>query len=556
MSKLRELSQRIIAVGSGKGGVGKSTTSVNLAVLAAREGKRVAVVDLDPLSNIAIIFDLPSSIMDKVRSTAKVDVHGAKLDDYAVRVFNRLDLLFPHVKLVEGESSRLRTLIFKKYVRELCERYDLIIFDMPAGIGNDENLSFLPYITNLVVVTNAEPTSHVSAGGYIKAALEINRNILVWLWHNKFESAADTGFDPRALFSNYNRYVPEDLQLDKSARDRMVDVAFVPPDASLDLLRADAEYHNHLLAKFLEALQLLEEQAVAELPESSQVPKALRVVIRHHVLHYRESLSYRVLLDYIRTVVERPDFQFPLDQKLFIEKYLLVQSRHPLRARIGSARQALQELIDRIASDGSMFAAKIAGQKDEVQRYRLVLVGELKSLLGFLSHYQNLAMRERKPWPIAADAMIRNLSGLLFFYYGLNRLSEHRTVQNILSSFVPHRAGANGKRYRDRYRQISMIITLDEDYHKRYFELIKLLFPLVSKQLMALSAQPGFKNLLWREKDGKPKHNAYLKLLSRTIHDMVNGGLGIYVGVKYNVAASAIQEGGRRLFERAGIKSP
>ncbi|MFO7849534.1 MAG: ParA family protein, partial [Spirochaetia bacterium] len=42
-----------IAVASGKGGVGKTTTVTNLGIYAARKGMRVAIIDADPLSDIA-----------------------------------------------------------------------------------------------------------------------------------------------------------------------------------------------------------------------------------------------------------------------------------------------------------------------------------------------------------------------------------------------------------------------------------------------------------------------------------------------------------------------
>ncbi|MFW6208126.1 MAG: ParA family protein [Spirochaetota bacterium] len=53
-----------IAIASGKGGVGKTTTATNLALFAARKQQKVALIDLDPLSDIAEILSIPYKKLD------------------------------------------------------------------------------------------------------------------------------------------------------------------------------------------------------------------------------------------------------------------------------------------------------------------------------------------------------------------------------------------------------------------------------------------------------------------------------------------------------------
>ncbi|MDR2588812.1 MAG: P-loop NTPase, partial [Spirochaetales bacterium] len=87
---LASLKKKSFAVASGKGGVGKSTTALNLAVYYAKLGIKTALCDLDPLSNIATILDLSEERLAPVRG----EVGGpASLDDYALSVFTNLDLL-------------------------------------------------------------------------------------------------------------------------------------------------------------------------------------------------------------------------------------------------------------------------------------------------------------------------------------------------------------------------------------------------------------------------------------------------------------------------------
>ena len=145
-----DLRRKTVAVGSGKGGVGKSTTAVNLAIVAAKSGRRVALVDLDPLSNAATILDVPQARIDKVAD--RVAKATGSLSAYTVPLFPRIDLLFPRPKLERGESAKLRSALFNSCVSELDAHYDLVICDMPAGIGHAENLSFLPFLKKILLL--------------------------------------------------------------------------------------------------------------------------------------------------------------------------------------------------------------------------------------------------------------------------------------------------------------------------------------------------------------------------------------------------------------------
>jgi Mrp family chromosome partitioning ATPase len=59
--ELEKLAARSVAIVSGKGGVGKTITAVNLALYYCQRGLRVALVDLDPLSDVASLLDLAES---------------------------------------------------------------------------------------------------------------------------------------------------------------------------------------------------------------------------------------------------------------------------------------------------------------------------------------------------------------------------------------------------------------------------------------------------------------------------------------------------------------
>src|SRR5512142_706685 len=81
-----------IAISSGKGGVGKTITTCNLAIYYARKGLRVGLVDLDPLSDVASLLDIheSESAVDK-RAAGK---SAAGLDGNILPIFRGLDILF------------------------------------------------------------------------------------------------------------------------------------------------------------------------------------------------------------------------------------------------------------------------------------------------------------------------------------------------------------------------------------------------------------------------------------------------------------------------------
>src|SRR6056297_957380 len=246
-----KLRPRVLAVGSGKGGVGKSTTSVNLAIIAAKMGRRVGIIDLDPLSNIATILDVRGTDLARVRE--RLDRGETSLEEQTIKLFRNVDLLFPRPKLARGESTRLRATLFEQSAAELLKRYDLLICDMPAGIGRDENLAFLPFVGALIVVTNPEPTSHVSAGGYIRVALEIRPDLPILFWHNRHREILPGGFHPTDVIGNYNRYVDDELRIDGAASNRIAHIAIIPDDPSLNLLQQTLSFEAHVLGKLLDA---------------------------------------------------------------------------------------------------------------------------------------------------------------------------------------------------------------------------------------------------------------------------------------------------------------
>jgi chromosome partitioning protein len=129
---------RTIACANQKGGVGKTTTVVNLASLLALSGDRVLLVDLDPQGNATSGLGIDRSTLERSSYDAIID--GVNLRDLVVRgssegvdvVPSAIALAGAEVELA-GAAARERRL--RRLLEPLVDDYDLIFIDCPPSLG-------------------------------------------------------------------------------------------------------------------------------------------------------------------------------------------------------------------------------------------------------------------------------------------------------------------------------------------------------------------------------------------------------------------------------------
>jgi chromosome partitioning protein len=129
---------RIIAIANQKGGVGKTTTAVNLGAAIAELGFRVLIVDLDPQGNATTGLglnprDVSGSIYDVIMSNASVEdcIEPTSIKNLFV-VPATIDLAGAEIELVPQISRELK---LRKALEAVRDQYDLMFIDCPPSLG-------------------------------------------------------------------------------------------------------------------------------------------------------------------------------------------------------------------------------------------------------------------------------------------------------------------------------------------------------------------------------------------------------------------------------------
>lgn len=210
---------RVLAITSGKGGVGKTNVVAGLAMALAQTGQRVTVLDADfGLANLDILLGLtPTHTLEHVLRGEKVLEEILLEGPLGIRVIPASSGIQELTHL--DTASELRLL---QGLQRVAEQQDWLLIDTAAGI-HDSVVKLLLAAQEVILVTTPEPTSLVDAYAMVKVVHLRDPHKPLWVMVNNAQSPTEAEETLEQLQAAVQRFLGRELQI----------LGMIPNDPSL-----------------------------------------------------------------------------------------------------------------------------------------------------------------------------------------------------------------------------------------------------------------------------------------------------------------------------------
>jgi len=202
---IKESKTKLLTITSGKGGVGKSTFTANMAYILSKRGYKIVVIDADiGLANMQVLFNMRPAL------TLFDYIEGhVKLDDVL------LQTPYENITLVAGKSgfqysNHSNSFVFSRIVEDILNlnKFDIVLIDTGAGL-NEYVKEFLQISDHILAITTTDPSALTDVYALMKMLSKDKNQLKICFNHTKNFKIGQTITNSLESLAKNNRLNPE-----------------------------------------------------------------------------------------------------------------------------------------------------------------------------------------------------------------------------------------------------------------------------------------------------------------------------------------------------------